>query len=435
MSQIQADDSAGVHNQPAGSTVSGGVEASGVSASAPRRAIGGTLLLSLFALEIVVLASAGLLGASLDLRGLPCLLIVAALTATIDAAVAYQWGRWPRKLQIAGRLFGILAVSVTGAALALDVLNRQQGFYASFGDLVGAQPQKAVIVEAPAPTRARMDVLTVDWRRKGLVAALAGRGIVLRVSYFGERSHINRPGYLYLPASYFTGSKSLRFPVIELMHGQPGGPPNVLNQVGAATQLDTEIAAHRLPAVIAVIPTTRTGFNTECVDAVHGQANETYLAVDVPNDVAVALRVLPGRTWAIAGYSTGGFCAVNLALHHPDRYSAAASLSGYFTAGQDPGTARLYGGSKVALRRNSPLWWISHRAPAAPALYLFASRQDSFALAQMTSLQAAIRAHDPALPTGSMVVAHGGHNWNVWRAGLTPALDWLAMYLPMPLAK
>lgn len=42
------------------------------------------------------------------------------------------------------------------------------------------------------------------------------------------------------------------------------------------------------------------------------------------------------------GYSTGGFCAVNLAIRHPDQFSAAVSLSGYFHAVTDNSTGDIY---------------------------------------------------------------------------------------------
>lgn len=398
-----------------------------------RRPAMGLVLVLLLAAQVVGLGLTSAAGVSLDLRGIPFLLILLALTATIDGVIVYFWSRVRGSLGFAGRLLGVVVISLVGAALALDLINRQEGFYASFSDLLGSQPQTVSVARPPAPTRARLDILTANWYNRGVQAAAANQGVVLSVRYYGERSRINRRGYLYLPAAYFAGAPTLRFPVIELVHGEPGGPINLIHQMDAQGLLDTEIAAHRMPPTIAVMAAASTGGSTECVDAVHGQANETYLDVDVPNDVNNALRVLPGRTWAIAGYSTGGFCSVNLALHRPDLYSAAASLSGYFTAAQDPNTLQLYGHSKVALRRNSPLWWVTHRNPVAPALFLFTSRQDRFSMQQLNEFSVAVRKSAPLLPTASWILPTGGHNWNVWRQGLRWALDGVARYLPMPL--
>lgn len=172
------------------------------------------------------------------------------------------------------------------------------------------------------------------------------------------------------------GQCGVRFDVVEMFHGTPSGPGNVTDELHIAQLLDTEIAAGRIPPVIAALPTTYEHQSSECVDAVRGERDETFLAVDVPADVEARFPVVPGRSFAAFGYSTGGFCAVNLALHPPDRYAAAASLSGYFTAGTAPGTSRLHPGNRTALLRNSPLWWVSHRPATAPPLYLFASIGD-----------------------------------------------------------
>src|SRR5438309_241125 len=164
-----------------------------------------------------------------------------------------------------------------------------------------------------------------------------------------------------LPAAWFLDA-GVSLPVVEMLHGYPGSPGNFRVQLGIETILDHEISARRMPPAVAVFPNTyERGRASECVDAVRGQADETYLAVDVPNDVQATFGTSTGRALGLLGYSEGGFCAVNLGLHHPDRVTAAASLAGYFTAGTDTGTKVLYVGQRDALLRNSPLWWVRHR--------------------------------------------------------------------------
>jgi S-formylglutathione hydrolase FrmB len=139
------------------------------------------------------------------------------------------------------------------------------------------------------------------------------------------------------------------------------------------------------------------------------------------------------RSWATLGISTGGFCAVNLGLRHPGRYAAAASLSGYFTAGEDPGTPALYQGARFASRENSPIWWVRYRAPAAPALYLSASAGDPDAMREARAMTAALRRYAGSLPNTTALASSGGHNWGVFSAAFGPAIDWIAQYLPGPL--
>ncbi len=374
----------------------------------------------------------------MDLLGLPFLLLLCAIAAALLVAVLRTWSRWPQRFALPARTLSLLLVMAMGAVLAGDLLNRSEGFYSSFSDLLGTSP----VHEPPdsfslGRSKAQLDILTPDWEARGRRAAADGRGTIVAARFGGSRSGIVRTGLLYLPADYFSPLSRVRFAVVEVFHGTPGGPGNVADKLHIARLLDTEIGTARIPPVIAAIPTTYEHQSSECVDAVRGERDETFLAVDVPADVEARFPVLPGRSFAALGYSTGGFCAVNLALHHPDRYAAAASLSGYFTAGTDPGTARLYRGSKTALQRNSPLWWVSHRAPTAPPLYLFASAGDHSrpnTARQQAALAAAIRSHAPRLLTDTVMLPSGGHTWSTWEVAIPPALDWMATFLPQPLA-
>ncbi len=389
----------------------------------------------MLAAEIFVATVAPLTGVSYDLRGSLFSWLLTLLAVTLDLGVALAWNRWPARMQLLGRGAGIALISCAGALVAFVYLNKQEGFYASFSDIWGSAQQTTVAPHYPEDkSHARLDVLASDWQPRAVAAARRGEGTVLPVRLYGARSHINRRGYVYLPAAYFIGSHSLQFPVVELLPGQPGGPANYLRQLGLAGLLDQEIKANRIPAMIAVLPevTLHTVF-TECVNAVHGQLNETYLTSDVVDDVNATFRTLPGRTWGLAGYSTGGFCAINLASHHPDRYAAAASLSGYFQPAKDPRTAQLYAGSKTARRRNSPDWWVSHTSPVVPPLYVFASGQDPFAVRQWRTFQHLVKLHAPLLPVTFDMLPTGGHNFNVWKIGLPKALEFLSTYLPMPL--
>ncbi len=148
-------------------------------------------------------------------------------------------------------------------------------------------------------------------------------------------------------------------------------------------------------------------------------------------------RCLPGpggASWATLGYSTGGFCAANLALRHADRYAAAASLSGYFTAAQDPGTARLYRHNTTALHHNSPTWLLAHVHLTGPPLFAMASGGDLYAVHQQRALLRAAHVGNPGFPLTGTLLPSGGHNYGTWRRALPAALDWLGAYLPRPSA-
>jgi len=64
------------------------------------------------------------------------------------------------------------------------------------------------------------------------------QGYTLRVDMPGKLSGINRVGYVYLPPQYFESQyANYRFPVIELIHGQPGIPADWINVVGVQVTL------------------------------------------------------------------------------------------------------------------------------------------------------------------------------------------------------
>jgi S-formylglutathione hydrolase FrmB len=369
-----------------------------------------------------------------DLLGLPFLLLAVAVGGLVVAAVAATWNRWPTKTRWPARIVGLALVLLVGAALAGVVVNRSFGLYSSLSELTDRPSRLEPVDSFAAPSdSSQFEVLTPDWQHAAATRAAADSGILLRVRLRGARSRISRVGLVYLPAAYSRNPTS-RFPALELFHGTPGGPNNYADQLDVSRVLDEEIDAGRIPPVVAVLPMIDDGRSGECVDGVHGPRDETYLAGDVPADVEAALRVLPGRSFAVLGYSTGGFCAVNLALRHPDRYVAAGSISGYFVAGTDPAVGNPYGRDTALRERNSPLWLVERRRPAAPPLLVVAAAGDTESVRDERAFVSAAHQHDPRLVLGASLLPHGGHTFATWSAVLPATIDWVAHYLPRDLA-
>jgi S-formylglutathione hydrolase FrmB len=371
----------------------------------------------------------------MTLTGWPIMLLLGMIGLMCAVGTSLLWNRWPGWWALPGRAVSLLLVMVLGGVLALAQVNRSYGFYTSVSDLLGrpASPRSLAMPAHPG-TGSQVIVLTPDWAALGRRDSRHGRGLLLNVLYPGMRSGLTHHGLLYLPAAYFTGNAQRRFAAVEVFHGYPGSPETFPQLMNIQARLETEIAAGRIPPVVLVIPQVYAGgHSSECVNAVHGEQWETYLSGDVLDDVTRTFRVDASRSWATLGISTGGFCAANVALHHPERYAAAASISGYFTAGQDPGTPSLYQGSRFASRDNSPLWWVRYRNPVAPPLFLSASGGDPGAMGEARAMTATLRHYAPSLPTTTMLTASGGHNWGVFAAAFGPAIDWIAQYLPGPL--
>jgi enterochelin esterase-like enzyme len=366
------------------------------------------------------------------LTGLPFLVVLIIAAAALMGATMLLWNRWPWPWTIPMRPLCLLLLMAVGAALTGTIVNRDYGFYTSFNDLFGHEPAGGTVVTVEGPSAGDR---SGGWEAldrsggPGPVAGAYGSGRIVRVRLDGARSGISRDGFVYLPAAYFQPSQAQRrFPVIELFHGYPGNPTNWTGTMHLARTLDAEIAAGRMPPVIAVVPADDDpGHDSECVNAVGGQQDETYLAVDVPADIQHEFRVLDRpRAWATLGYSTGGFCAVNIALHHPDRYAAAASLAGYYTAVVDRSTGDLYRGNTAVRRWNSPQWQVARR-PTTVALYLVASRGDPEAMQAMASMRRAVGGRSPLV---TVTLAAGGHNFHVWYAASPGAFEWLGAHLP-----
>lgn len=351
----------------------------------------------------------------MSLTGLGLLVVLLLVAVGVCWATGLLWQRFSGSVAFAVRAGMLMLVMVSGAVLCADVVNRHYVFYTSIGELIGGHS----VAPTARPLADSLDAATTDLGRR---RARVGHGTMVKVELDGARSHIRRPGFVYLPAAYFTGpGQQLRFPVLELFHGTPGGPGNWPGQMHLAATLDAEIGAARMPPVIAVVPQYARRGGKECLNTPQG-AEETYLAVDLPVLLARTLRVQTGiASWAAAGYSTGGNCAVDLAVRHPETFAAAASLAGDRASRARHETQA--GAELVSAPRVVPGYW--------PALYLMSSKQDGQSVAGMRALQQAAAGHAQLT---TVELAGGGHNWGVWYAASIPAFDWLGARLPPPSA-
>lgn len=103
--------------------------------------------------------------------------------------------------------------------------------------------------------------------------------------------------------------------------------------------LDAEIAAHRVAPVIVIAAASTIARNNEY--GLDPTTASKFMAFQVGElQPAELLKVRwDGQKVAIGGSSLGGLIAMDLALSHPETYSAAISLSGAFWPGMDQGAA------------------------------------------------------------------------------------------------
>ncbi|MDQ6878514.1 MAG: esterase family protein [Candidatus Dormibacteraeota bacterium] len=232
-----------------------------------------------------------------------------------------------------------------------------------------------------------------------------------------QAMHGMRSFGVYLPPgyNYYAGYS---YPVLVLLHGDPG---SVLDwgHLGIQDLLNAAIARGLVPPLIAVIPD---GNGT--VSSATQWANRRDGRDQVESSVLELMRLIdrdyrtladPGQR-LIAGLSSGGFGAANLAARHPDQFGIAISLSGYFAA-----LGPVFGGDPAYISANSPFDLVRDRPAARTVDYLLVvgTSDPSFWRAAERFAAELARLRVPH----SLRLLPGAHQGRVWITGLLISLE------------
>ncbi len=365
---------------------------------------------------------------------LPLLWTVVGLGVASAVALAFTWdrpaGRRARWLLRSGT---VLACLVTMLAVVGVLVNRETAAYPTWGALVGGgnptpAPSPSVTPDATEASVPGAQLVAPPAAAVEPAQSPAGdrRGRMISYQVTGTASGLSMETLAFLPAVYDDPAYAkTRFPVIQTLHGFPGSPVVWRDNLEVQSYLDREIGAGRMAPTVVVFPrqTPDPKLDTECTDMAPGPKTETYLTVDVVNDARRRFRIRADRDgWGLLGYSAGGFCAINLALKHPDIYSAGAAMSAYSTAG-----IRVGDGSEDT--ENNPVWRLKNRPVPPVALYLTGARDDKMVTDSMHEIMAAAK---PPLSVTTGLVDVGGHTRPVWRALSAPCFNWLSARLARP---
>ncbi|HEX6499196.1 MAG TPA: alpha/beta hydrolase-fold protein [Micromonosporaceae bacterium] len=347
------------------------------------------------------------------------LFALAAIGVSIAAGITWDVERYKRLrrslLLVAMQLFSVLTLAASA--------NLAGGFYGSLADLLGVRHAATAELNADAG-RPVADV--EPWLAEARAKVRPGHGVWAQTTIAGARTGYKLPAWVYVPDAYFDPSQpNRRFPVSILLAGFPGAPQNWERQGHMVAVLDRLMASGRIPPMILVSVSQNPNpkRDSECVDAVGGARADTYISEDVPDALARHFRVMPNRTaWSLMGYSTGGYCAVDLALRHPDRFGSAVSLDGYFAPAVDASTGDLFR-KNVALQRSyTPALTVRNRRAVPLRFYLMVGDAERAAKTAGREFAASVHAPD----TVTLVDIPGGHNWGTWTSALPGALSWLA---------
>ena len=355
----------------------------------------------------VQLTSVGLLGV---------LLLLAATASGVAVRARRLWPGHPVALRVG---CGVLVLLLT-AATAGAAVNRHFGLYRSWGDLFGVQSRDLVLVPAGGSLTRVLAALPVNARRPT-------HGTLVEVHIPGLRSGIRpRDTFVYLPPQYRDPAYAGRaFPVVEAFQGSPGRPSDWIRGARADQELDRGIMNGWLAPQIVVFPDINGGLSRslECVDTTDGIRDETFLTVDVRDWVAGHLRAAPGR-WVAMGYSTGAYCALDLAFRHPSLYVRAISLDGYVHGLQDH-YARNLCATPADRLAHSPDWWITAHRPEPVDVYLLAGTLDESTARDYLRFWRQLGAAGWRRPYDALVAQlNGTHTFPAWQQALVPALAW-----------
>jgi S-formylglutathione hydrolase FrmB len=220
------------------------------------------------------------------------------------------------------------------------------------------------------------------------------------------------------------------------------GPPPVLYLLHGLSDDDTiwlrrtSIERYVAPLGLAVVmPQAHRSFYT---DEAYGGRYWTFLSEELPELVSSLFRVSDRREHTfVAGLSMGGYGALKWALRQPERFAAAASLSGALhVAGprnarlrpEDPRLfERCFGDREVAGSPDDLLALVHGADPARlPSLYVCCGTEDQLIDDNLLFSDAA-RARGLPLTTG---FGPGGHDWAYWDARIQDVVAWLPLGTP-----
>jgi enterochelin esterase-like enzyme len=357
-------------------------------------------------------------------------LVLAVLSAVLlFAGTVWLWPRLARRSlrAVGGRVGLLLATQVALFAAVGLAANQSFGFYASWADLFGQEKDQGVVVDH-TPGGGPLQV--VGSRRVPGAAGASARagGRIQQIDIVGPTTHIATPAYVYLPPEYFQPRYRTRtFPAAVVLTGYPGTASALVEKLHyPRTALELARAGRMRPMILVMLrPTVAPPRDTECVDVPGGPQTESFFARDLPDALRTHYRVTekPGGL-GIIGNSTGGYCALKMAMHHPDVYGAGAGLSAYYKAPIDATTGDLFQGDK-GLRNRADLWWyLKHRPAPDTSLLVTSSRSGE------SNYKATMRFIERVEATGrtrisSIILESGGHNFNTWRREIPATLEWI----------
>lgn len=254
---------------------------------------------------------------------------------------------------------------------------------------------------------------------------------LIRCDFFSEVLELSTSMTVILPQATSTqigmtgvASEAGRHPTLYLLHGLSDDDTIWLRR--------TSIERYAAPLGLAVVmPQVHRSLYS---DEVHGGAYWTFLSEELPRIAQSFFPVADRREDTfVAGLSMGGYGAMKWALRQPERFAAAASLSGLldiasgFVASDRPELySRVFGDRAVAGSDDDLLHLLARAAEQGtdlPALYVACGDEDIL-VDQNHAFVAAAEAHRIPL---TATFSPGEHEWGYWDRTIQDVLAWLPL--------
>ncbi len=347
--------------------------------------------------------------------------LTAAFGALVLLGVGWSSAGW-------GRRGAAVLAAVLAAVVGANGINQFVGYYPTVGDAVaGLQGQ------AP-PGQVSLSQIK---DHKDPAGARSGELVAVTIPDVPS-GFVHRQELVYLPPVWFRGTHRPVLPVVEMIGAEHSKPENWV-RIGDAVKTAQAYAAqhHGLgPILVFADATANFANDTECVNGPHGQA-EDHLYRDIPAYISATFGASKNpKSWAVAGFSMGGTCAIGLSTEHSTTFGHFVDISGdqYPNTGNKAQTiANLFGGSAAAYAAHDPLTVIAKhgRYPALTGRYLDGT--DEKLHAREANLLIAAGKKEGIV--SKLTVLPGTHNWQFAESAFSYIYPWLCDQLGLGIHK
>ena len=352
--------------------------------------------------------------------------------ALAGIAVAVLVSGW-RDAQWWRRAVAVTAVPLCALSAAL-ALNLWTGYFPT------VQTAWSQLTAGPLPDQT--DQVTVAAMQRNHTVPI--KGSVVAVTIPGTASGFKHRGeFVYLPPAWYASDPPPALPTVMMIGGEFNTPADWMRAGNAIKSLDDFAAAHHgfAPVVVFVDPGGAFNNDTECVNGTRGRSADHLTRDVVPYMTANFGVSASPANWGVVGWSMGGTCAVDLAVMHPDMFSAFEDIAGDLApnSGDRAQTVnRLFGGNAAAYASFDPTTVITRHGPYRGVQGWFdvngalpgsgAAKPNEQAVAAQSLCSLGSRSGIDC----AVVSQPGSHDWPFASAAFAAALPWLASTIGTP---